>query len=448
MIGIRTILFAVAFVLGCGMALSNPIWGIVNYLFVYQLDPTDRWWGAPIKELGVRFSLIAAICTLIGMFAGTRHLPKIRPVLAYWELGALGLLFIAVCNIPLGVGFGKVAQVELEKFWKVILFTLVLTRVAAVRQNLMVVIWTLVIGSLCVGYDAITAPPWAFVQGRLELIGGPDFSSTSGAAAHLTSMLPIIGLAFLISKTWKGRALALVAGGLSANAVIMCRTRSAFIGLVIGAIVAVLAAPRAKRFRIHVLLILGAFAGYCLTDEHYWDRMATLTDEETLQNDRATMSRKEIWLASAHIVADHPFGIGVGNFPKTIGNYDPRNYKRSTHNSLVVCFAELGITGGLIFLGMVTGSTVLLWRCARFSHQSAAPLETSILAYGLLVSLVTCSITALGTQRFYCESFWWILAMPLCLKRVVDGERVLTVEEPSPVEDLTDMEYAGALCAG
>jgi hypothetical protein len=41
---------------------------------------------------------------------------------------------------------------------------------------------------------------------------------------------------------------------------------------------------------------------------------------------------------------------------------------------------------------------------------------------------VTYFVTALGTQRFYCESFWWVLAFPLCLHRLVEREAVFAVE--------------------
>jgi len=84
----------------------------------------------------------------------------------------------------------------------VLLFTLVLGRLAASRKNFHIVLWTLVAGSLYIGYDAYTAPARSFVLGRLERIGGPDFSTTSGAAAHLAAMLPLIGAAFLTSKSF------------------------------------------------------------------------------------------------------------------------------------------------------------------------------------------------------------------------------------------------------
>ncbi len=431
---LKSILYFVLFWAACVMALVNPIWGVMNYMFVYQTDPTDTWWGRPLADIGMRFSLLAAGSTVLGMALGRRNAPHVRPMFSMWEWGLVVLFIIAMCNVAIGVGFNATARTEFDKFWKVLLFTLILVRLASVRRNLHMVMWALVAGCLYLGYDAFTASPSSFLLGRLETIGGPDFSTSSGAAAHFSAMLPIIGATFLIAKNWKWRLLSLFSGALTVNAIIMCRTRSAFIGLIVGIMAAFLAAPRAKRYRIHTLLICGSALAFSLTDDHFWIRMNTLTDRSLLESDLATVSRREIWWASLRIIADHPFGVGVGNFTKVIGDYDPRHHKRSSHNSLVVCFVELGIQGGIVFILIVMGSVWFLYQSDKWADRSDAPLETRLIVYGFLVSLVTYLVTALGTQRFYCESFWWVLGLPLALHRVVLAERDARVTLELPEE--------------
>ena len=442
---LKTLAYFGLFWAGCVAALFNPVWGVLNYIIVYQLDPTDRWWGTPISDLGVRFSLFAALSILMGMLLARLKLPKIDPAFSWWEAGLIALFLVGLLNVLIGVGFGLTAQAEFDKFWKVLFFTFILGRVTATRSNLHMVLWVVVVGSLFLGYDAYTAPESSFVLGRLESIGGPDFSTTSGAAAHLGAMLPLIGAMFLIARDWKWKLLALLSGAFTANAIIMCRTRSAFVGLLAGTLAAVLMAPRARRFRIHALIVAGACMTFAITDEHFWDRMGTLADQQSLDTDLAAVSRREIWQAAVEIFEDHPLGIGVGNFVKVIGDYDPRHYKRSTHNTLVVCFIELGLQGGIIFLLLVAGSLRYVYLSYSRAHASNAPLETQLLAYGFLISLVTYLVTSLGTQRFYCESFWWVLAFPLCLHRVVAREASLAVEyieEPEPAEE-ADLPVTG-----
>lgn len=430
---VKTILWFVMFWVGCVLSLMNPIYGVVNYMMIYQINPNDTWWGAPLKNIGMRMSFLAAICTLIGMLISRKKVPRVSPWISVWEMGALLLVAIAGITAVTGVQTTDMTLYMFEKLWKVVLFVLVITRLASTRANLRLMLWTLVIGSFYLGWTAYTAPTRSFVMGRLDKIGGPDFSTTSGAAAHLVAMLPLIGAVFLTTTQWRWKALAAMSGALCVNAVIMCRTRSAFIGIACGVVAALLVAPRVRRSKIYTLMILGAVASFALTDDHFWTRMATLASAEKLNEDMAAVSRREIWHASIRIFADHPFGIGPGNFPAVIGDYAPAHYKRATHNSLVACFVELGIQGGIVFLSMCLGSLALLLRSHRTAHLSANPVETKILAYGFFISFVTYTITALGTQRLYCESFWWVLAMPLCLNRVVRREAAAEQEMPVPL---------------
>ncbi len=429
---LKTILYFGLFWVGCLMALVNPIWGVVNYLIAYQTNPTNTWWGLPLTALGMRFSLFAAVFTIVGMFFAQRYVPKNKPATSLWELGIVALVAIAAVNLVVGQDYGGGSNYAFEKLWKMLLFVLIIGRLATTRTNLKLVLWSLVVGSLYLGHDAYTAPVDAFWRGRLEAIGGPDFSTTSGMAAHLSAMLPLIGTAFLTTRAWRYRILAAVAGAFAFNAIVLCRTRSAFIGLACGIVVALLAAPRAKRYRIHALLVIGAVLAFSLTDQHFWTRMETLTNQEGLAKDPATATRTGIWKVSARIIADNPLGIGPGNFPRVIGRYDERYYRRSSHNTLVVCFTELGVQGGLVFLLLTGGSLWCLLRSAKLAHLTDNPTETKLLAYGLLVSLVTYVVTGLGTERFYCESYWWILVLPQCLYRVVVREATADDDVPIP----------------
>lgn len=419
---LRTICYFVLFWLGCSMAVANPIWGVLNYLIAYQTNPTDTWWGLPLTEIGMRFSMLAAISTVLGLFFGRKYIPSVRPFLSLWEVGLVGLVFVGVVTLVIGYEYGPESRHAFEKLWKMQLFVLIFTRLVTSRTNVKLVLWALVAGTLYVGYDAYTAPPSAFWLGRLERIGGPDFATTSGTGAHLSAMLPLTGVAFLIARNWKWRVLSAASAAFCVNAIVLCRTRSAFVGLVFGALAAVLFAPRARRFRIHALLVGGAVLAFSLTDPHFWERMTTLTDRTTLEQDAAATSRSDIWKLSWTILADHPQGLGPGNFPSIIGTYNFNYHKRSSHNTVIVCFTEFGVVGGILFLALIVGSLRLVRAGVKLADRCEAPMETRLLLYGTLVSIVTYVVTGLGTERFYCESFWWILALPLCLFRMIQGE--------------------------
>lgn len=432
---LRTISWFLLFWCACFLSLVNPIWGVANYMMVYQIHPADKWWGKPLTEMGVRFSLLAVGFTLVGLITARKHVPFCKPSISLWEWGIIGFFVLGSITLVIGAGYNPTSRYAFEKLWKMLLFVLIFVRLASTRANLKMVLWSFVIGSLYIGYDAYTAPPSRFWLGRLDMIGGPDFSTTSGTAAHLSAMLPIIAAVFLISRQWRWRIVALISGALTVNAVVMCRTRSAFIGLTCGVLIAFLAAPRVKRYRIHAMIVAGGLLAFSLTDDHFWKRMGTLTDKSVLKTDAATVSRTEIWKLSLLMLADHPQGVGPGNFPRMIGTYNPRYFKRSTHNTVVVCFTEFGVVGGILLIFLVFGSLRYLYLSARLADETDDPMETKLIAYGMLVSFVTYFVAGLGTERFYCESFWWIMAMPLCLYRAVMREVIANADASVETEE-------------
>jgi len=435
---LRTIFYFGMFWFACVLALFNPIWGVVNYLLVYQMNPVDTWWGIPIADFGVRYSLFAIAFTLAGLLIGRRRIPAVYPTIALWEVGVLLLLAIAAVNTVIGIEYGAAAQFAFEKFWKMFVFVLILARMVTTRRNLRLVLWALVCGSFYLGYDAYTAPASSFVTGRLEQIGGADFSTTSGFSAHMSAMLPIIGVVFLTATSKRAKVAVAIVGAFAVNAIIMCRTRSAFIGLGLGSLVAFFWAPRVRRFRIHTLLVAGALSAYALTDGPFWQRMGTLTSREALEADPAAETRIEIWWVAARILADHPEGIGLGNFPVIIGHYNWDLYKRSSHNTVLVAFVELGVHGGLLFLALTMGSLSYAYRCSRMADQCDFPTETKMTAYGMMVACVTFFVSGLGTERFFCESYWWVLVLPLCLYRIVTREVRQRSAAPARIEAASD----------
>lgn len=419
---LKSLLYFVLFWAACVAALVNPVWGVVNYIMAYQLNPPAMWWGKPLADTGMRFSLLAAIFTLLGVLLARRRVPVIRPSLSSIEWAIFGLLLLAVLNTVLGVGFGLSAASAFEKFWKLQVFVLLLVRLATTRGNFQLTIWAIIAGSFYLGYDAYTAPPHAFAKGRLEVFGGPDIATSSGAAAHLTAMLPIIGIGFLVARTWRGRAFAALAGALTINAIVLCRTRSAFVGLVAGAITALVLVPKDMRYRLRVLLVCGFLLGFQLTDINYWDRIGTLFDPSALDVDQAAIARAEIRAASLRMVADYPLGVGLGNFPNVIGQYAIPYGGRAPHNTVVMCVTELGIVGAVLFLLILFESfrlAYLNYRLARFTEHAR---EHRVIAYGLLVALVSYFVAGLGTDRFTCESFWWVIVLPLCQRRVIAND--------------------------
>jgi O-antigen ligase len=415
--------FFAGFVLMCALSLANPLFGIINYIMIYQVNPTTSWWGRPMTELGIRFSMTAAVFLFFGMAVNWGRLNRVRPLICLWQLLLILLVGIAALSRLTGVEVTDwPTEVMIEKFAKLAVFVLCLTHLVSDRQSFNVLLWTLVVGSLVLGYDAYTAPPDEFLRGRLSAVGGPDFRASSGLAAHMAAMLPLIGVALMATRNWKWRILALVAGAFSVNTIILCRTRSAFVALIVGAIAAVLLAPQARRFRIYMAILIAAISSNALTDQYFWMRMETLQDKEYLAKDEAATLRKRVWAAGMVMIADRPQGVGCGNFTRVIGRYDPEVKYRASHNTFLVCCAELGVHGALIFLLIILVTIGQLRECKRMAARSRDPPGTVLMVYGITLSMIIYFAAGLFTERFYVESFWWVMAMPTCLVRAVRRE--------------------------
>ena len=313
-----------------------------------------------------------------------------------------------------------------DKLSKVILFCLLMSHVVTTLKRLDLVIWTLVIGTLYLGYQAWEAPIWKFTRARLEGIGGPDYRESSYLGAHFAILLPILGAQFLRGG-WKVKVFCAVAVGFAVNGLILTRTRAAFIGVCVGMAAALLLGLRGKRRRIFLYLLPGlAVAGY-LTDAGFRGRMRTIHLEPGA-GDTSASNRLVIWRAAGEMFLEHPAGVGMGNFQAVLSQYTDQLMRRDAHNTYIRCATELGVPGlGVLGLLLVSAAWCLhkarwwAWRCPY-------TWQIRYYAYGLTVSLVVMLTTGLFMTQLYIEEFWWMLTLPVCLLRAAELEYVRTRE--------------------
>jgi O-antigen ligase len=434
-----TILFALGFSAVCVAALFNPIWGVVGYTGDYNIGPQLQWWEKPLEGLGIRYSFVLAAFTGVGMVLHIRNLRCGRPLLSRLEFFVLLMLGCVWLSVLLGgptQGRYTVIDHPSVKFTKVVIFAMMLTHVVTTRRRFDILMWALVIGSLVLGYQAFNTPRAQFNRGRLETVGGPDFREANVLAAYLAGMLPLIGAQFLRSK-WLGKAVCMASGALAVNAIVLTRSRGAMVGLVVAMGIAVLFAPRRHRMKILACLIVAAVGGWMLTDPGFWLRASTVTGGQD-QYDSSTQSRWEIWQGGLRMFKAHPLGVGVGNFYQTIGSFAREHQGRDAHNSFIRCLCELGFQGITVYMAVLAGSIWSLWRVMQRVRQlpEAQQDRTLYACYGALVSIFTLLGCSLTVTLLYLEGMWWILLLPVCLRRVeanlLEEQKVLAVAQTPP----------------
>ena len=401
-------------------ALFNPILGVCGYLFTYFTYSTSSWWGQMLSQYSIKYSFTMGLFLAIGMIL---HKNKINWVICpYNKLEASFYLFIAIIGLSLilgGIPPDEHSYYLFEKMFKIFIFLFMLTRVVNNFKNYDMVIFTIIATGIYLGIEAYLAPYSRFIRGRLDMLGGPDFSGSNEFSIHLAVVLCFVGIAFLKSKKWVWKSFYTIGAIFILNGIILTRARATFLAMSIAAIYAIFCAPKKWRKQLFASLILGVILFFKLVDPGFIQRMKTLKNYE---QDVSAISRPWIWKASIKMLKDYPLGIGVGNFTKVIGNYDERVIGRDAHNTFVRCYGELGVQGIALFTFII----ILIFKQLRHIKNLVrhTPLEARVKLdiFALSLAILIYLVAGLSHTRLYIEDIWILFALPICLEKAVLNE--------------------------
>ncbi|MBN1341087.1 MAG: O-antigen ligase family protein [Phycisphaerae bacterium] len=424
---LTTILFLVSYLFGCVGALRYPLLGVMAYLMVYFTYPTTTWWGKPLAWMGIRYAMVAAICTAVGLVLNWHRL---RPGRGFWHRQeVLFVILVGAMYISMFTGAGpcETSHKTIDKMTKVLVFVLMMTHVVTDLKSYRALTWTIIVGTLYLGYVSFTAGPNSFLDGRLNDIGGPDFDRAPELGVHFVAMLPFM-VAILLTRThWCAKALVVVTAVLTCNGIVLTRTRSAMTAIVAGIVWALFRLPRRWRARATLIGLAGVVGAYSLTDRAFWERMATIpvaiqeqSEEERDEKGQITTGgRLPTWKAALNMWSANPLGVGIGNFARLIENYPPAYFPIDAHNTIVQCFAELGILGIACFGGILFVTAAQIRRIKRMLNANPRLQSLRIHVFAMETSILIFLVGGLTVSRLYCEMWWCLLALPICLERAI-----------------------------
>jgi O-antigen ligase len=425
--GLRTALFVGLLAFALIGAFYNPLIGLIGYMGHYCIGPERQWWHAPLSGFDLRYSFWLAVVSAVSIFINHKKL-NYGKILTNHE--HIILLFVAVIWIADFFSAGTVGRYESAdhptiKMLKITFFLFMLSHVVTDRKKLKIVTWSLVLFSLLLGLQAYEVPWRSFAQGRLESVGGADFSDANRFGGFMAAMLFIIGCQFLNSSRIRDRALLFLAGGFTANAVILTRSRGALLGLAVGMLVAfIFSSPRHRKIIVVGLLAAGLGIAY-LSDDTFLERSSTIVVESSDERDASASSRLEIWKGGLKMLKAHPLlGVGPGNFYQYIGSYQPLHPGRDAHNTLVRCAGELGLVGSFVFVYLVFNAFRILRQCIRDASLFPPEVEKDfqLMSLGYMAALFAMLGYGMTGTLIYTEYLWWMLIMPVCMQRAFDNE--------------------------
>ena len=396
--------------------LLHPIYPMVAYLTFYYMPPHLNWWGRPLPDL--RYSLLAA-AVLLGsiILKGTMLEPLKRernPALPW--LMAWGANSVIVTAWALNVARSWIYTTFCLKL--VLLYMLI---PAAVRTQpyFDTFVAVHVAGATYWGYKAWDNPKRQ--AGRLEEVGGPDTQNDNQAAGHLLTVLPFVVLMVLTDKRKWVRALYAGGGAFVFNVFILCNSRGATVGLIIGAATAILIAGKGKRIKLLTAVAAGGIAVLLLADPEFIERQQTTMDAQ----DGSAQSRKAMWWGGLAMVKDYPFGGGGRTFHQLSPKYIPEVLamtdagERSPHNTYIQLATDWGLQGTAVYFVFMFMTVRMLHDVRRRTPANSWYVYRSI---AIEVALAGTMAAAFFSNRLLGESIYWMCALSYSLHRIQSTE--------------------------
>ena len=405
---------AIVMICFIGSFTKHPFWGLVGYIFLYFNipNPAINWWAVSLPDL--RWSFTSAFVVIVSMFihAGKLNNTKVFSMNNYRFLVALALLMLLITP------FATFPEYSYTKFYDFFRYTICFVFFIKCIPNMSkfeILIWVCLICCLNLSWEAYIHPEYRY-QGRLEGIGTPDSTDSNLFATVLMMPIPFLINEVLFENKYR-KGLALICAAFTLNAIVLCGSRGAIIGL-IGTALTFFFCERDKKVRRKI--ILGVFcAGILfvkLLDPTFIDRLVATKEG----GDSTGSGRTEIWAYGLNMARDYPLGAGGYAFEYLSPRYIPENLltggRRAPHNTYLLLFVEQGILGLSFFL-IFWGMTVKMLHTVRASVMKLEPRAGTelfkIKQYSLATEAAIIGIlfSSFFVDRLYFELLYWLAGM-------------------------------------
>jgi O-antigen ligase len=278
-----------------------------------------------------------------------------------------GLAFMACLSALLGISLGATGRFILEDYSKVLVLALLVMTGIRTVADLRFMSWAVVIAAGLLSYLSVfvfrMARGGAFDLARIS--GGYSYDANDIACVVVASL----GFILLMTQTanHKGKLVALVVLAGCGMTLAKTGSRGGFVGL-LGAGVALLVLLKGVSIvrKIGAVVVV-AVSLSIIAPPGYWDQMATIFTPTKDYNWTAPTGRKAIAERGMKYMWSRPIaGIGAGNFGRAEGMISDRAVEwdpskpgikwSAPHNSYLEAAAEMGIPGGLLYIGLVFGT--------------------------------------------------------------------------------------------
>ena len=405
------LIFLTFLLFGCVAAIFvDPYYGVLLYVFEYFLNPINRWWWQEIPHLS--YALIIGVVILLGYILRHEKYADIQ----VWRLSPtkwfILLIVVMLIILPYSIVPEKHQEYTILMIKYFILYYLIIKTINTPKKFEQL-ISVYLFGQFYFGWLAFNK---GRSHSRLEGIGGPDSSAANMVAAVLVIAVPLLIHFLMYGKKWQKIA-SLFILAFVLNAIILINSRGAFLAFGISLLYFFIqyifskSELKIKKSWVVIILICSLGLFFYLTEDVFWQRMATLQDPSV----EGSGYRMLIWEKAFDVVSDYPFGIGRRGFTELSPQYvspellSNNTGKRAVHNTYLQALTDLGYVGMIVFAGFLV-STMLF--CRRMKKELVS--RNILYDYSLLIALSAGFIAHLAAgmfiNRLYSENLYWCIA--------------------------------------
>jgi len=377
----------ILFAVGCTVLgfVRHPIYAFYFYLATIYVFPPARWWGYIFGD--VRWALLSAAVTTLAIIVRRGTLER-KPV---WILSVPAIvmtLYTTWMWIQLPWALDTAEQLDSSiQFVKYIVAFWFVYRVADSKEHVRDVLFAHMIGCAFLGLLCLSV---GRESGRLDGVGGPGIDDANTLGMYLaTGALTALGL-LLTQSGWR-RWVALAAGAVIMEGLVLTNTRGAFLGLVGGALVFAVFKARAHRRLFWAVALVSLLGLVMIADRTFVERMASIgeTTVDTEDVDQSARSRLFIISAQWQMFLEYPMGTGHRGTAVLSPRYledrwltgsNEGDRARSSHNTFMTTLVEQGIPGALMFLWLVLWTLWALVRLRSLERMHGDPEVTTLAA--------------------------------------------------------------------
>lgn len=323
----------------------------------------------------LRPALVLAVLGLSAVFLKPSLIDASNLTRSWASKAVIGLVILSLGGVVFGLSAGSSAAYIIDTWSKNLVFFFLLVVGLRSAKDISLMVWAFVISVgvvILLGFTVLDLEPTATGLGRIEGNGGFD--------ANDQGMIFVMALPLAVLLSYNsGRIGRIISGAvivLVPMGIALTGSRGAMVGLVASSPFLFFSLSRISL--AHRLGGIGVLVGGLLVaaPSGYWQQMETILDSEEDYNRTSDYGRVAIAKRGFGYMMGRPiFGLGINNFRRAEGEISPIMREREAaglavrwiapHNTYVQVGAELGVFALAIWLGMIYGSTVGLWRLRR-----------------------------------------------------------------------------------